>query len=138
MTISVQLISFTNDKPEEFSLESAAMKKGYHHPTKFQISATLAHLHGRSKNGRAPACEVKDSSLNQLLQVAVVSHHLNAVPSFCVPAPPSDRVLLHSSRLLPLRHQPDQTANSAGDTDNAVVKVDPAEGRGGHGQIAEV
>lgn len=115
------------------------MKKGYHHPTKFQISATLAHLHhGRSKNGRAPACEVKDSSLNQLLQVAAVSHHLNAVPSFCVPARPSDRPLPHSSRLLPLRHQADQTADSAGNTDDAVVKVDPAEGRGRHSQIAEV
>lgn len=76
--------------------------------------------------------------MNQLLQVAVVSHHLNAVPSFCVPARPSDRLLPHSSRLLPLRHQPDQTAHGAGNTDNAVVKVDPAEGRGGHSQIAEV
>jgi hypothetical protein len=37
-----------------------------------------------------------------------------------------------------LRHQPDQTADGAGNTDDAVVKVNPAECRGGNAQIAQV
>ena len=43
-----------------------------------------------------------------------------------------------SSRLLPLGVDANQTAEGAGKTDEAVVKVGEAQGRGGHGEVGEV
>ena len=40
--------------------------------------------------------------------------------------------------LLPLAVDADQTADSSGDTDDAIVKVDPGERRKRNGQVAEV
>jgi hypothetical protein len=39
---------------------------------------------------------------------------------------------------LPDPVEADQTADRAGETDDAVVKVDKAKGAGGNGQIAQI
>lgn len=82
--------------------------------------------------------EVKDCSYESNTPLAIISHHLNAVPPFCLAVRPSVHLQPHSGRLLPYRHQTDQTADGAGNTDDAVVKVDPSECRGGDSQIAQV
>lgn len=41
-------------------------------------------------------------------------------------------------RLLPLGVNADQAAEGAGEADEAIVKGDPAQGRGGDGEVAEV
>lgn len=45
---------------------------------------------------------------------------------------------VHLSSLLPLAVHADQTAQSTGETNEAVVEAGPAEGRRGNGKVAEV
>ena len=50
-----------------------------------------------------------------------------------------DRILVdHLCGLLPYTVEADQTADRAGETDDAVVEVDKAKGAGGNSQIAQI